>query len=69
MTPSEIIEHLESSLKGTAKAIHLNNRGFKTFPQEIFNYPEIKELYLEGNEIEEIPADIVKLPNLEILSL
>ncbi|OUC15727.1 MAG: hypothetical protein B0A82_05270, partial [Alkalinema sp. CACIAM 70d] len=49
--------------------LHLNNNSLKTIPDWIGNFTELTELYLWGNQIEELPASIAHLTKLTELSL
>lgn len=64
-----------TSLKAALQAeepvyrLHLVRERYRKFPEEIFQFTELRELILDRNKIKEIPSDIVKLTHLEHLSI
>lgn len=67
------IDNLSDALKmlpDTITSLALNRLGIQKFPEELFRFPHLKKLSLQGNEIEEFPDDIrAHFPKLEEFDL
>lgn len=63
--------NLEEALKNPEKVIKLELRKskLKTFPMEIFKFPNLQYLDLSKNSIKEIPAEISQLKNLQYFAI
>lgn len=58
------------TVSSTLRELNLSgNRLLTAFPDQIFNFPNLKYLYLSGNNMTSISKDIWKLKSLQILSL
>ena len=62
---------LQTALKNPEKVVKLELRKqkFKTFPPEIWQFPNLQYLDLSKNQITEVPDSISKLKNLQVLHL
>ncbi len=62
---------LEEALKNPEKVIklELRRKKLKTFPMEIFKFPNLQYLDLTKNNIKEIPIEISQLKNLQYFSI
>jgi Leucine-rich repeat (LRR) protein len=62
---------IEEAMKNPEKVIklELRRKKLKTFPMEIFKFPNLQYLDLSKNSIKEIPPEISQLKNLQYLSI
>ena len=62
---------LEEAMREPDKVYKLNleKSKLKTFPEEIFRFPNLHMLDLSNNKIKSIPEDIYKIPYLQYLNL
>lgn len=63
----------EINIKGKTKKqvtkLNLSGRGLTSFPENIFDYPNLTKLVLSNNKIKSIPREILTLKKLQVLDL
>lgn len=66
---TKVYTSIPEALKEADKVciVNLSGYGFKTIPDAVFDFANLKELVLSRNNLDELPAQIAKLSNLEIL--
>lgn len=62
------IEIKGKTIKQVVK-LNLSGRNLKSFPENIFDYPNLEKLVLSNNKINVIPKEILKLKKLKVLDL
>lgn len=68
-TKERFKERYEDFIEETKTKVFISNADLQEFPSLLLNYPYIKQLSLYYNEIAELPQDIDKLKNLEVLNM
>ncbi len=66
-----VFTSLEEALKEPYKVyrLHLKKQKLETFPEEIFQFPNLQDLDLSKNKIVDLPAKLGDLKKLQLLNL
>ncbi len=51
------------------ESINIHSNSFNKFPNDIFNFPKLKDLTIGFNGIDSIPKRIIEMQNLESLAI
>lgn len=60
---------IKGKTKKQVTKLNLSDRGLTSFPENIFDYPNLTKLVLSNNKIKTIPKEILQLKKLRVLDL
>ena len=61
--------NIKGKTKNQVTKLNLSNRGLASFPENVFDYPNLTKLVLSNNKIKTIPKEILQLKKLRVLDL